>query len=110
MTKVTLAAIVAVSLAVGFGAGYSLHSVPAASASSGLVQPSEAEATAAVRRHKVGFMTFPEATVTLGDCAPGTMTAGVTCMTQVVLAKGSAPQNRSVSFAHVNGEWEVALW
>ncbi len=55
-------------------------------------------------------MTFPEATVVLGDCAPASMTAGVTCMAHMVLEKGSAPQNRSVSFARVEGQWEVSMW
>ncbi|WP_217430270.1 hypothetical protein [Sphingomonas bacterium] len=110
MTRSPLILIIVVSLVTGFGAGYWFHRTPGTSAPSVLIQPTEDEATAAVRRHKVGFMTFPEATLILGDCAPATLTAGVNCMTQMVLQKGSSPQNRSVGFARVNGQWEVSLW
>ena len=75
-----------------------------------LARPTNEEATAAIRRHKVGFVTFTEATAAIGDCSPSKLTPGVACLTQVVLQRGSAPQTRTVSFARLNGRWEVALW
>ncbi len=102
------------ALVIGFGAGFTLRPVlaPAATAS-GAAQPSEAEATAAVRRYRTGFSNFPNATLTLGECSPGTVAPGVTCMTRIVLdstAKGAVPQNRPIGFARVGGQWEVSLW
>ena len=110
MNRTSLVFAVVIAFCVGFGSGYWFHQNQATSAFPNFVTPSAAEATAAVRRLKVGVMTFTEATVVLGDCAPATMTAGVTCMTQVVLDKGSPPQNHPISFARVNGQWEVSLW
>jgi hypothetical protein len=106
-------------LAVGFGAGFVLRPVispvsasPAIAA--GVAQPSEEEATAAVRRHRLFTGTSLErATLKLGDCSPGGVGPGVTCMTQLVMdpAKtGAALQNRPIGFARVNGQWEVAVW
>ena len=73
-------------------------------------RPTNEEATAAIRRHKVGFVTFTEATAVLGNCLPSKLTPGVAGLTQDVLQRGSAPQTRTVSFAQLNGRWEVALW
>ena len=86
------------------------RSDPAATESAEQARPTNEEATGAVRRHKVGFVTFTEATAVLGDCSPSKLTPGVACLTQVVLQHGSAPQTRTVSFARLNGQWEVALW
>lgn len=51
------------ALVVGFGAGFASRPVLTAQtdmiAASGLSQPTEAEATAAVRRYKVGFRSIP---------------------------------------------------
>jgi hypothetical protein len=110
-------------LVVGFGAGFVLRPViapvaasPAASSAvaAGVAQPSEEEATAAVRRHRLFTGTSLErATLKLGDCSPGGVGPGVTCMTQLVMdptKPGAAPQNRPIGFARVNGQWEVAVW
>lgn len=109
----------AVCLAVGFGAGFVLRPVispvaasPAAAA--GVAQPSEEEATAAVRRHRLFTGTvLSNATLKLGDCSPGGVGPGVTCMTQLVMDStkpNAAAQNRPIGFARVNGQWEVAVW
>ncbi|WP_291979015.1 hypothetical protein [Chelatococcus sp.] len=111
-------------LAVGFGAGFILRPVispvaaapvaASAAAAAGVAQPSEEEATAAVRRYRRFTGTSLErATLKLGDCSPGGVGPGVTCMTQLVMdptKPGAAPQNRPISFARVNGQWEVAVW
>lgn len=111
-------------LVVGFGAGFVLRpvilpgSTSAATASpavvAGVAQPSEEEATAAVRRHRLFTGTSLErATLKLGDCSPGGVGPGVTCMTQLVMdpaRPGAAPQNRPIGFARVDGRWEVAVW
>ena len=111
-------------LAVGFGAGFVLRPVispvaasPTASSpaiAAGVAQPSEEEATAAVRRYRRFTGTSLEhATLKLGDCLPGGIGPGVTCMTQVVMdpsKAGAAPQNRPIGFARVNGQWEGAVW
>ncbi|MFB4382258.1 hypothetical protein RAC79_03500 [Agrobacterium sp. LR_9] len=116
--------LVAGCLAVGFGAGFVLRPVispVAASAvaaspalASSVAQPSEEEATAAVRRHRRFTGTSLErATLKLGDCSRGGVGPGVTCMTQLVMdprKPGAAPQNRPIGFARVNGQWEVAVW
>lgn len=73
-------------------------------------QPTEAEATAAVRRYKVGFNTYTDAALKLGDCSPSSMGPGVSCMAQVTLRPGSQPQGRTIGFARVGGQWEVSLW
>lgn len=109
----------AACLAVGFGAGLVLRPViapvaasPAAAA--GVAQPSEEEATAAVRRHRLFTGTsLANATLKLGDCSPGGVGPGVTCMTQIVLdptKPNAASQNRPIGFARVSGQWEVAVW
>ncbi len=106
-------------LAVGFGAGFVLRPVIAPVAASpavsaGVAQPTEEEATAAVRRHRLFTGTsLANATLKLGDCSPGGVGPGVTCMTQLVMdpAKpGAAAQNRPIGFARVNNQWEVAVW
>jgi hypothetical protein len=111
-------------LAVGFGAGFALRPVIAPVAASpvatspavaaGVAQPSEEEATAAVRRYRRFTGTSLEhATLKLGDCSPGGVGPGVTCMTQLVMdptKPGAGPQNRPIGFARVNGQWEVAVW
>lgn len=71
-------------------------------------QPTEEEATAAVRRHKVGFNTYTDATLKLGECSASG--PGVSCMAQAVLRPGSAQQNRTIGFARVGNQWEVSLW
>lgn len=81
----------AACLAVGFGAGFVLRPVisPVAAAPAsvaGVAQPSEDEATAAVRRYRLFTGTsLANATLKLGDCSPGGVGPGVTCMTQTVL-------------------------
>lgn len=106
-------------LAIGFGAGFALRPfiIPIAvspAVAAGVAQPTEEEATAAVRRHRLFTGTsLANTTLTLGDCSPGGVGPGVTCMTQIVMdsAKPNAtPQNRPIGFAHVNGQWEVAVW
>jgi len=109
----------AACLAVGFVAGFVLRPVIAPVAASaavvaGVAQPSEDEATAAVRRHRLFSGTpLPNATLKLGDCSPGGVGPGATCMTQIVLdptKPNASPQNRPIGFARVNGKWEVAVW
>lgn len=111
-------------LAIGFGAGFVLRPVispvaaPPVAASpvvvAGVAQPSEEEATAAVRRHRLFTGTsLARATLKLGDCSPGGVGPGVTCMTQLVMDRtkpGAAAQNRPIGFARVEGQWEVAVW
>ena len=103
-------------LVVGFGAGFVLRPVIApggasAAAVAGVAQPTEEEAIAAVRRHRLFTGTsLANATLKLGDCSPG---GGVTCMTQLTMdttRANATPQNRPVGFARVNGQWEVAVW
>ena len=109
----------AACLAVGFVADFVLRPVIAPVAASaavvaGVAQPSEDEATAAVRRHRLFSGTsLANATLKLGDCSPGGVGPGVTCMTQIVLdptKPNASPQNRPIGFARVNGKWEVAVW
>lgn len=120
--KQTQVIIVIVALVIGFAGGFVLRPIiapgtpaPIASApdpstpASDAAQPSEAEATAAVRRHRMGFNSLSEATLTLGECGPGTIGPGVTCMTTLVMRPGSSPQNRMIGFARVNGQWEVSV-
>ena len=111
--------LVAGCLAAGSSAGFVLPPVvPPVSASeavvAGVAQPTEGEATAAVRRHRLFTgTTLAHATLKLGDCSPGGVGPGVTCMTQIVLDSskvGATPQNRPVGFARINGQWEVAVW
>jgi hypothetical protein len=116
-------AIGATCLVIGFGAGYATRpllapetastSTVAAVAVTG-AQPTEEEATAAVRRHRRFTGTSLEnATLKLGDCSPGGIGPGVTCMTQIVMdptKANAAPQNRPIGFARVDGQWEVAVW
>ncbi len=106
-------------LVVGFGAGFALRPVIAPSGASatavaGVAQPTEEEAVAAVRRHRLFTGTsLANATLKLGDCSPGGVGPGVTCMTQIVLdptKPNAAPQNRPIGFARVEGQWEVAVW
>lgn len=75
-----------------------------------MLQPSEQEATAAVRRYKVGFNTYTDATLKLGECSPTSAAPEMSCMAQVTLRPGSQPQNRTIGFAQVGGQWEVSLW
>lgn len=120
-----VALIAAVSLLIGFGAGIALQpvlkgqrggheetgSAPQPSLRSD--QPTQAEATEAVRRHRVGFTSYPEATLTLGDCSTGGLAPGVTCAERVVLnpdRPNASAQNRSIGFARIDGRWEVSLW
>lgn len=117
--KQTQAIIAIVALVIGFAGGFVLRpvivpsapvSVMSPAAQRGIERPSEAEATAAVRRFRVGFQTFSEATLTLGDCGPGTLGPGVTCMTNITLRPGSSAQNRTIGFARVGDRWEVSHW
>ena len=122
MKPVLVFAIGVAALLIGFGAGFAVHptrpsNCPAIAATpvaqSTMMQPTVAQATAAVRRHRVGFATYPDATLTLGECAPGTIAPGVSCMTRIILdpgAKGATPQDRAIGFARVAGQWEVSLW
>ncbi|PZO02439.1 MAG: hypothetical protein DCF30_05260 [Hyphomicrobiales bacterium] len=119
MSGRAIGTVAAVCLLIGFGAGFVLRPVispvsasPAVAA--GVAQPSEDEATAAVRRHRLFTGTsLADATLKLGDCSPGGVGPGVTCMTQLVMdptKAGAAPQNRPIGFARINGQWEVAVW
>lgn len=117
MNRGIVIGIAIIALLIGFGSGFILRpslsegSSPALSDS--FAQPTEMEATAAVRRHRVGISTFPDATLTLGDCSPGTVAAGVSCMTKITLhptRTGASAQTRSIGFARVDGQWEVSAW
>ena len=117
--KASAVGIVAVvALAVGFGAGFGLRPIliptTSAAAVAGVAQPTEQEATDAVRRHKLFTGTsLANATLKLGDCSPGGVGPGVTCMTQLMMdptRPNAASQNRPIGFARVNGQWEVAVW
>jgi len=91
-------------LVVGFGAGFVARP---------MISPGGSSA-AAVRRHRLFSGTsLANATLKLGDCSPGGVGPGVTCMTQLTMdptGAGATPQNRPVGFARVNGQWEVAIW
>lgn len=117
--KASAVGIVAVvALAVGFRAGFGLRPIliptTSSAAVAGVAQPTEQEATDAVRRHKLFTGTsLANATLKLGDCSPGGVGPGVTCMTQLMMdptRPNAAPQNRPIGFARVNGQWEVAVW
>ena len=107
-------------LVVGFGAGFVLRPVIApgggasAVAVAGVAQPTEEEAIAAVRRHRLFTGTsLANVTLKLGDCSPGGVGPCVTCMSQLRMdtTRGNArPVNRPVGFARVNGQWDVAVW
>lgn len=105
-------------LTVGFGTGFVLRPVIAPVSASpavaaGVAQPTEDEATAAVRRHRLFTGPLTNATLKLGDCSPGGIGPGVTCMTQIVMDStkpNATPQNRPIGFARVSGQWEVAVW
>lgn len=107
-----------VALVVGFTGGVVLRPVLVAAKSSaagaGVAQPSEQEATDAVRRHRLFTGTsLANATLKLGDCSPGGVGPGVTCMTQLTMdatRPNAVTQNRPIGFARVNGQWEVAVW
>lgn len=119
MKASVIGAVGAVCLVVGFGAGFVLRPVltPAsasAAAAAGVAQPPEAEVTDAARRHRLFTGTsLANASLKLGDCSPGGVGPGVTCMTQITMdtTKANAtPQNRPIGFARVDGRWEVAVW
>lgn len=110
MKRNTLVTIIAALLSAGLLSECSSDAGKSATEATELTRPTNEEASAAIQRHKVGFVTFNEATAVLGDCSPSTLTPGVACLTKVVLQRGSAPQTRTVSFARSNGRWEVALW
>lgn len=125
MKRSLVALITAVSLLIGFGAGIALQPAligqrAAQEETGGAPQPSlrpdqptEAEATEAVRRHRVGVTSYREATVTLGDCSPAGLAPGVTCAARVVLnpdRPNASAQTRSIGFARIDGQWEVSLW
>ncbi|EQB33880.1 hypothetical protein [Sphingopyxis indica] len=115
----TIGIVAAACLVIGFVAGFILRPAiapaPASpAAAAGIAQPTEEEATEAVRRHRLFTGTvLSHATLKLGDCSPGGVGPGVMCMTQVVLdptKPNATPQNRAIGFARVNGQWEVAVW
>src|SRR3546814_7521129 len=78
-------------LVVGFGVGFALRPVIApagasAAAVAGVAQPTEEEAIAAVRRHRLFSGTsLANATLQLDDCSPGGVGPGVTCLTQLTM-------------------------
>lgn len=111
--------IVIVALVIVVAAGFLLRPINSSSSKPPTVaeapatvtlQPNEQEATAAVRRYKVGFNTYTEAALKLGECSPAGAVPGVSCMAQVTLRPGSQPQNRTIGFAQASGQWEVSLW
>lgn len=125
MKRSLVALIAAISSLIGFGAGLALQPVligqsaeqegtgGASQLSPRSDQPTEAEATEAVRRHRVGFKSYPDATLTLGDCSTGGLAPGVTCAARVVLnpdRPNASAQTRSIGFARIEGQWEVSLW
>src|SRR3546814_13063155 len=89
-------------LVVGFGVGFALRPVIApagasAAAVAGVAQPTEEEAIAAVRRHRLFSGTsLANATLKLGDCSPGGVGPGVTCMTQLTMDATQATDRESV--------------
>jgi hypothetical protein len=106
-------------LVIGFGAGLVLGPVispvaasPAAVA--GVAQPTEEEAAAAARRHRLFTgISLANETLKLGDCSPGGVGPGITCMTQLAMdatKPNATPQSRSIGFARVDSQWEVAGW
>jgi hypothetical protein len=103
MTGRAIGIIAGMALVIGFGAGLVLRPVilptaasPAAAA--GVAQPTEEEATAAVRRHRLFAGTaLANETLKLGDCSPGGIGPGVTCMTQLAMdaTKPNAPRRKT---------------
>src|SRR3546814_2787024 len=88
-------------LVVGFGVGFALRPVIApagasAAAVAGVAQPTAEEAIAAVRRHRLFSGTsLANATLKLGDCSPGGVGPGVTCMTQLTMDATTAKDRKS---------------
>jgi len=119
MTGSAIGMVAAGCLVVGFGAGFVVRPMIAPGGSSagavaGVAQPTEEEAIAAVRRHRLFTGTsLANATLKLGDCSPGGVGLGVTCMTQLKMDAtrlNATPKNRPIGFARVNDQWEVAVW
>jgi hypothetical protein len=54
----------------------------------------------------VGFNTYTDATLKLGECTPASAAPGASCMAQVTLRPGSEQQNRTIGFAQVGGQWK----
>src|SRR3546814_20298612 len=79
-------------LVVGFGVGFALRPVIApagasAAAVAGVAQPTEEEAIAAVRRHRLFSGTsLANATLKLGHCSQGGVGPGVPGMTPITMA------------------------
>src|SRR3546814_19963270 len=105
-------------LVVGFGAGFALRPVIAPSGASaaavaGVAQPTEEEAIAAVRRHRLFTGTsLANATLKLGDCSPGSVGPGVTCMTPLPMdttRANATTQNRPARLAPVHDTRELAV-
>src|SRR3546814_9095758 len=90
-------------LVVGFGVGFALRPVIApagasAAAVAGVAQPTEEEAIAAVRRHRLFSGTsLANATLKLGDFSPGAVGPGVKYVTQVTMdaTKANATDRKS---------------
>ena len=70
---------------------------PSLCASSRLEIPRADEAQAAFRRAK--GETFPNVTITIGECEKDTMGPGVACMSRIVWGPGGEPAERLVGFA-----------
>jgi len=110
------AAIVVVALAAGLGGGHDLWPRINASAPPPMAgeepQPTDAEATAAVRRHKDFFGTYANAEVKLGDCSAnhdGPGTVWMTALTMDATKPKAQPVKRPMGFARLNGQWEVSI-
>lgn len=106
-----------VFLAVGFVGGYIARPlVDGETPALAIIKPTlptDEQATAAVRRHKDFFGSFPNAGVKLGECGPNNMGPGTMCMTAFtkdVTAANAKPMNRPIGFARVNDQWEVSTW
>ncbi len=76
-------------------------------------QPTDAEATAAARRHKDFFGSYPNAVVKLGECSTNGSGPGTMCMVALTI-DGTKPKAKPISrpmgFARLNGQWEVSIW
>src|SRR3546814_16178794 len=93
-------------LVVGFGVGFALRPVIApagalAAAVAGVAQPTEEEAIAAVRRHRLfSGPSLVNATLKLVDCSPGGVGAGPPCMPHLTM---DSPQAQATTPARKDG-------
>jgi len=73
-----------------------------------LEAPTAEEAQAAFRKAK--GETFPNVTITIGQCDRDTIGPGVACMSRIVWGPGGEPVERLVGFAKSPDGWVATLY